>query len=161
VAKRHWNRNLQPGIGVRLQLLCSPLLRNKTDAVKRGKAAKPATLVGLEFHPDKTRRIEFGRFAEQNRERKGEGQPETFDFLGFTQISGKNRSLARFRVRRKTIRSGHSPPICRCRGIVNRCRTALVLATAKVFGTKFPVESLLSVLSCSSEPSWHPLPGRH
>ena len=36
---------------------------------------------GLELHPDKTRRIEFGRFAEQNRTRRGEGKPETFDFL--------------------------------------------------------------------------------
>jgi hypothetical protein len=45
---------------------------------------------GLELHPDKTRRIEFGRFAEQNRGRRGEGKPETFDFLGFTHISGKN-----------------------------------------------------------------------
>jgi group II intron reverse transcriptase/maturase len=58
---------------------------------------------GLELHPDKTRRIEFGRFAEQNRERRGEGKPETFDFLGFTHISGKN-GLGRFTVRRKTIR---------------------------------------------------------
>jgi Reverse transcriptase (RNA-dependent DNA polymerase) len=41
---------------------------------------------GLELHPDKTRRIEFGRFAEQNRERRGKGKPETFDFLGFTHI---------------------------------------------------------------------------
>src|SRR2546428_7890877 len=58
---------------------------------------------GLELHPDKTRRIEFGRFAEQNRERRGEGKPETFDFLGFTHISGKN-GLGRFMVRRTTIR---------------------------------------------------------
>jgi RNA-directed DNA polymerase len=58
---------------------------------------------GLELHPDKTRRIEFGRFAEQNRERRGEGKPETFDFLGFTHICGKN-GLGRFAVRRKTIR---------------------------------------------------------
>jgi RNA-directed DNA polymerase len=58
---------------------------------------------GPELHPDKTRRIEFGRFAEQNRERRGEGKPETFDFLGFTHISGKN-GLGRFTVRRKTIR---------------------------------------------------------
>ena len=58
---------------------------------------------GLELHPDKTRRIEFGRFAEENRRRRGEGKPETFDFLGFTHISGKN-SLGRFMVRRKTIR---------------------------------------------------------
>jgi hypothetical protein len=58
---------------------------------------------GLELHPDKTRRIEFGRFAEQNRERRGEGKPETFDFLGFKHISGKN-GLGRFMVRRTTIR---------------------------------------------------------
>jgi group II intron reverse transcriptase/maturase len=58
---------------------------------------------GLELHPDKTRRIEFGRFAEQNRRRRGEDKPETFDFLGLTHISGKNR-LGRFTVRRKTIR---------------------------------------------------------
>ena len=41
---------------------------------------------GLELHPDKTRRIEFGRFAEQNRERRGEGKPETFDFLGSISV---------------------------------------------------------------------------
>jgi len=58
---------------------------------------------GLELHPDKTRRIEFGRFAEENRKRRGEGKPETFDFLGFTHISGKNR-YGRFAVRRMTIR---------------------------------------------------------
>src|SRR6267143_432941 len=60
-------------------------------------------MFGLELHPDKTRRIEFGRFAEQNRKRRGEDKPETFDFLGFKHISGKNR-LGRFTVRRKTIR---------------------------------------------------------
>jgi RNA-directed DNA polymerase len=60
-------------------------------------------MFGLELHPDKTRRIEFGRFAEENRERRGEGKPETFDFLGFTHISGKNR-LGRYTVRRLTIR---------------------------------------------------------
>jgi group II intron reverse transcriptase/maturase len=57
---------------------------------------------GRERHPDKTRRMEFGRYAELNRERRGEGKPETFDFLGFTPISGKDRrgSLA---VKRHTI----------------------------------------------------------
>jgi group II intron reverse transcriptase/maturase len=58
---------------------------------------------GLELHPDKTRRIEFGRYAEQNRKRKGEGKPETFDFLGFTHISGKDRN-GNFAVKRRTIR---------------------------------------------------------
>src|SRR6478736_7955763 len=72
---------------------------------------------GLELHPDKTRRIEFGRFAEENRRRRGEGKPETFDFLGFTHISGKN-SLGRFAVRRKTIGK-------RMRGKLRRIKTEL------------------------------------
>ena len=57
---------------------------------------------GLELHPDKTRLIEFGRFAERNRKQRGEGKPETFDFLGFTHISGKDRN-GNFAVKRKTI----------------------------------------------------------
>jgi len=58
---------------------------------------------GLELHPDKTRLVEFGRFAEQDRRGRGEGKPETFDFLGFTHISGKS-SKGYFTVRRMTIR---------------------------------------------------------
>jgi group II intron reverse transcriptase/maturase len=57
---------------------------------------------GLELHPDKTRRIEFGRFAEQDRKKRGEGKPETFDFLGLTHISGKDRN-GNFAVKRHTI----------------------------------------------------------
>src|SRR5437588_3708120 len=57
---------------------------------------------GLELHPEKTRRIEFGRWAERNRKKRGEGKPETFDFLGFTHISGKSRK-GNFIVKRKTI----------------------------------------------------------
>jgi group II intron reverse transcriptase/maturase len=58
---------------------------------------------GLELHPDKTRLIEFGRHAAENRKRRGEGKPEVFDFLGFTHISGKTRKTGRFIVKRKTI----------------------------------------------------------
>ena len=43
-------------------------------------------MFGLELHPDKTRRIEFGRYAEENRKRRGDGKPETFDFLGFSVL---------------------------------------------------------------------------
>jgi hypothetical protein len=57
---------------------------------------------GLEPHPDKTRLIEFGRFAEQDRSRRGEGKPEIFDFLGFTHISGMNRN-GDFALKRKTV----------------------------------------------------------
>src|SRR6266566_1185239 len=63
---------------------------------------------GLELHPEKTRRLEFGRFAEENRKRRAEDKPETFDFLGFTHISAKN-GIGRFTVRRKTIRKRMGP----------------------------------------------------
>ena len=46
----------------------------------------------LSLHPDKTRLIEFGRFAAANRKRRGLGKPKTFNFLGFTFISGKSRT---------------------------------------------------------------------
>ena len=59
---------------------------------------------GLELHPDKTRLIEFGRFAAENRKRRGEGKPETFNFLGFTHICGRSRKNGKFLVLRKTIR---------------------------------------------------------
>ena len=58
---------------------------------------------GLDLHPEKTRLIEFGRFAAANREKRGEGKPETFDFLGFTHYCTKRRSDGSFTVRRKTI----------------------------------------------------------
>ena len=57
----------------------------------------------LELHPDKTRLLEFGRFAAQNRKRRGQGKPETFAFLGFTHICGTTKR-GRYRVRRKTKR---------------------------------------------------------
>jgi group II intron reverse transcriptase/maturase len=57
---------------------------------------------GLDLHPDKTRRIEFGRFADQDRKRRGEGKPETFDFLGFTHISAHTRT-GNFTVKRRTV----------------------------------------------------------
>ena len=47
------------------------------------------TSYGLEIHNEKTRLIEFGRFAETNRVERGEGKPETFDFLGFTHICSR------------------------------------------------------------------------
>lgn len=58
---------------------------------------------GLELHAEKTRLIEFGRFAVSNRKERGKGKPETFDFLGFTHICGKNPKTGRFEVRRKTV----------------------------------------------------------
>jgi len=58
---------------------------------------------GLSLHPDKTRLIEFGRFAAENRKNRGEGKPETFDFLGFTHMCWKKRGSGGFIVKRKTV----------------------------------------------------------
>jgi group II intron reverse transcriptase/maturase len=55
----------------------------------------------LELHPDKTRLIEFGRFAAERRRARGAGKPETFEFLGFTHICAKSRS-GRFKLKRVT-----------------------------------------------------------
>ena len=55
----------------------------------------------LALHPEKTRLIEFGRFAAERRRRRGLGKPETFNFLGFTFICGKTRA-GKFQLQRKT-----------------------------------------------------------
>jgi group II intron reverse transcriptase/maturase len=57
----------------------------------------------LSLHPEKTRLIQFGRFAEKDRKARGLGKPETFNFLGFTFICGKTRS-GKFLLTRKTRR---------------------------------------------------------
>jgi group II intron reverse transcriptase/maturase len=59
---------------------------------------------GLELHPTKTRLIEFGRYADINRERRGLGKPETFVFLGFTHACTRYGSGSRGILRRKTAR---------------------------------------------------------
>ena len=79
---------------------------------------------GLRLHRDKTRLIEFGRFAERDRSKRGEGRPKTFDFLGFTHYCRKTRSggfglgrkpiakrMARFlkRTQEELIRRMHRP----------------------------------------------------
>lgn len=55
----------------------------------------------LELHPDKTRLVEFGRFADRDRRGRGDGGPDTFDFLGFTHACDKTRN-GRFIVLRQT-----------------------------------------------------------
>ncbi len=58
---------------------------------------------GLKLHPEKTRLIEFGRFAAQDRQSRGQGKPETFNFLGFTHCCGADQR-GKFTVIRKTMR---------------------------------------------------------
>jgi group II intron reverse transcriptase/maturase len=57
---------------------------------------------GLGLHPDKTRLIEFGRFADEDRRERGEGKPETFNFLGFTHICAKTKKGS-FTVLKQTM----------------------------------------------------------
>ena len=57
----------------------------------------------LSLHADKTRLLQFGRFAASSRAKQGLGKPETFTFLGFTHICAKSRN-GKFQLRRKTIR---------------------------------------------------------
>ena len=59
---------------------------------------------GLELHEEKTRLITFGRFAEENLRRQGQGKPPTFDFLGFTHICARGRN-GKFTVHVRTARA--------------------------------------------------------
>ncbi len=78
--------------------------QHRADAERfLGELRERFTKFNLELHPEKTRLLEFGPFAADNRRRAGEGKPETFNFLGFTHICGKKRN-GRFTVVRQTMR---------------------------------------------------------
>jgi group II intron reverse transcriptase/maturase len=75
----------------------------ETDAERfRQELAERFAGFNLELHARKTRVIEFGRFAAENRQRRGEGKPQTFNFLGFTHACDKTRQ-GRFTVLRRTM----------------------------------------------------------
>ena len=79
--------------------------QHRSDAERfRAELTERFSKFALELHPDKTRLIEFGPFAAENRRRRGQGKPETFDFLGFTHICATKRSNGRFTVLRQTMR---------------------------------------------------------
>ena len=73
------------------------------DDARRYQAVLPKRLgrFCLSVAEEKTKLIEFGRFARRNHQRRGEGAPDTFDFLGFTHYCGRARS-GRFKLKRKT-----------------------------------------------------------
>ncbi len=79
--------------------------QSKTEAERfRAELVERLRKFRLEVNPEKTRLLEFGPHAAENRRRRGQGKPETFNFLGFTHICGKTRSHGRFTVLRQTIR---------------------------------------------------------
>jgi RNA-directed DNA polymerase len=77
--------------------------KEQDAAAMRMALAKRLADFGLELHPDKTRVIEFGRFAREDRARRGLGKPETFEFLGFGHIAGIDRQ-GKFQLGRPTSR---------------------------------------------------------
>jgi len=79
--------------------------QNEADAERfRKELGERFAKFRLELHPEKTRLLEFGPFAENNRKKRGQGKPETFNFLGFTHICARKRSNGYFTVLRQTIR---------------------------------------------------------
>lgn len=78
---------------------------NRADAAQfLAELRKRLQSFGLELQPDKTRLIEFGRYAAERRARRGQGKPETFDFLGFTHICGRSMDGKHFVLVRRTMR---------------------------------------------------------
>ena len=87
----------------------------KDDAEKfyRALGARLAKF-GLELAPEKTRTLEFGRFAASNRSGRGEGKPGTFSFLGFTFYCSTNREKTKFRVKVKSDRKKMTSKLKKC-----------------------------------------------
>ena len=82
------------GTGVSVQEEAERFLAEFTERLRK---------FGLELNLNKTRLIEFGRYAAENRKKRGAGKPETFNFLGFTHICGNNHKTGYFMVLRETI----------------------------------------------------------
>jgi hypothetical protein len=85
---------------------------------------------GLSLEEEKSRLIEFGRFAESNRARLGKPKPETFDYLGFTHYCSRSRN-GRFRVKRKTSRKKFSHKSKEVHKLIGEMRTLPVKAIVK------------------------------
>jgi len=120
----HWRKNYAFGDVVILRYADDSVLgfENK-EAAKRFLQAmgKRFAKFGLTLNLAKTRLIEFGRFAATDRCRRGEGRPETFDFLGFTHCCGTNRQ-GQFRVTRLTAKKRMRATLAAIRAALMRRR---------------------------------------
>jgi group II intron reverse transcriptase/maturase len=76
---------------------------------------------GLELHPEKTRVLEFGRYARADRERRGLPKPDTFEFLGFTHIASTSRE-GKFQLKRRTSRKKRRAKLARLKEECRRRR---------------------------------------
>lgn len=79
----------------------------------------------LSIATEKTKIIEFGRFAAENRAKKGKGKPDTFDFLGFTHYCSKSKA-GKFRVKRKTSRKKFKAKLAKMKEWIKGSRTTSV-----------------------------------
>jgi hypothetical protein len=103
---RHWRKRRARGDVVIVRYADDFIVgfQHRDDAERfRAELEERLLQFGLELHPDKTRLLRFGRYAAQDRAKRGEGKPETFDFLGFTHMCGKTRE-GKFVEKRKTMR---------------------------------------------------------
>ena len=87
----------------------------------------------LTLHPDKTRLIEFGAFAQVNRRRRGLGRPETFDFLGFTHYCARDRR-GRFQLGRKPAAKRVSRALKRIKEVLRKRMHERVDVTGRWLG---------------------------
>lgn len=89
---------------------------------------------GLQLNADKTRLIEFGRFAVRDRTARGVGKPETFNFLGFTHICGRTRN-GRFCVLRQTTRKRMTAKLLEVKNELRRRRHDSIPEQGKWLGS--------------------------
>src|SRR5256885_342337 len=90
---QHWRK--QPGRGEVIVLRYADdsvvgFEKERTAQAYLAELRERLAKFGLTLHPDKTRLIEFGRYAAERRRKRGQGRPEAFDFLGFTHCCGIN-----------------------------------------------------------------------
>jgi RNA-directed DNA polymerase len=108
----------------------------------------------LSLHPEKTRLIEFGRYAAERRARRGEGKPETFDFLGFKHFCTTRKASSDFLLGRKTQRKRMHRRLREIREALRRLRQVPIDEQGKWLGAVmrgyyayFAVPTNTSVLS--------------
>jgi RNA-directed DNA polymerase len=101
---QHWRKHVAVGEMVVVRFADDFVVgfQHERDAVRfRADLQKRLEHFELELHPEKTRLLRFGRFADRDRRQLGEEKPETFDFLGFTHICARSRE-GQFRLIRRT-----------------------------------------------------------
>ena len=97
--------------------------QNKWEAETfRRKLEERLAKYGLSLAEEKTKILEFGRFAAENRKKSGEGKPETFDFLGFTFYCGMDGKKRFFRCRVRTSKKKYRSKVLKMKEWIKRHR---------------------------------------